>query len=106
LAARAAILPAIVVARVSATELAVGWAGVTGSTMGGQTALEAGTSRGAAQATEMHSEEGPGVPGDTTDPARARTAAAVPPAWDPEVEASAAAVDVAAVAGGGKRRSL
>jgi len=67
--------------------------------------LEAGTSRAVAQATEMHSEEVPGVLGDTTDPARARTAAAVPPAGDPEVEASAAAVDVA-VAGGGKRRSL
>ena len=68
--------------------------------------MEAGTSRGAAQATEMHSEEVPGVLGDTTDPARARTAAAALPAWDPEVEGSAAAVDVAAVAGGGKRRSL
>src|SRR6267142_2684496 len=40
---------------------------------GGQIALEAGTSRAVAQATEMHSEEVPGVLGDTTDPARANS---------------------------------
>jgi hypothetical protein len=107
LAVRAAIWQAIGPATDGqATGLAEDWAQVTGSAEGGQIALEAGTSRAAAQATEMHSEEVPGVLRDTTDPARARTAAAVPPAWDPEVEASAAAVDLAAVAGGGKRRSL
>jgi hypothetical protein len=89
-----------------ATALAEAWAQITGSAEGGQTALEGGTSRGAAQATEMHSEEVPEVLAVTTDPARARTVAAVPQAWDPEVVVPVAAVDVAAVAGGDKRRSL
>ena len=68
--------------------------------------MEDGTSRGAAQATEMHSEEVREVLAVTTDPARAPTAAAVPPAWDLEAVEPAAAVDVAAVAGGDKWRSL
>lgn len=68
--------------------------------------MEDGTSRGAAQATGMHSEEVREVLAVTTDPARAPTATAVPPAWDPEVVVSVAAVDVAVVAGGDKRCSL
>src|SRR5690349_22392659 len=70
LAARAAILPAIVPALASAIELGVGWAGVTGSTVEGQTALEAETSPGVEEETETHSEEAPGVLADTTDLAR------------------------------------
>ena len=101
LAARAAILPAIVPAPASATELAVGWAGVTGSAVGGQTVLEAGTSPGVEEETETHSEEAPGVLADTTGPARVPTATAALPAWDPEVE-----VGVAAVAGAGEGRLL
>jgi hypothetical protein len=100
LAVKAAILPAIAVAALaSATELAAGWARVTGSAAGGQTALEAATSRGVAAETETHLEEVPGVLGDTTDPARVPTAAAVPRAWAPEVEAPGAEVDAAAVVG-------
>jgi Protein of unknown function (DUF2950) len=105
-AARAAILPAIVPALASATELAVGWAGVIGSAVGGQTALEAETSPGVEEETETHSEEVPGVLADTTDPARVPTAAAAPPAWDPEGEGSEAEVGVVAVAGADERRLL
>jgi len=83
------------------TELAVGWAGVTGSAVGGQTALEGGTSPGVEEETETHSEEAPGVLADTTGPARVPTATAALPAWDPEVE-----VGVAAVAGAGEGRLL
>ena len=101
LAARAAILPAIVAALASATELPVDWAGVTGSAVGGQTALEGGTSPGVEEETETHSEEAPGVLADTTGPARVPTATAALPAWHPEVE-----VGVAAVAGAGEGRLL
>ena len=101
LAARAAILSAIVPALASTTELAVGWVGVTGLAVGGQTALEAETSPGVEEETETHSEEVPGVLADTTDLARVPTAAAAPPAWDPEAE-----VGVVAVAGADERRLL
>src|SRR5690349_7060093 len=84
LAARAAILPAVDRALVSATELAVGWAGVISSAVEGQTALEAETSPGVEEETETHSEGVPGALADTTDPARVPTVAAAPPAWDPE----------------------
>jgi hypothetical protein len=63
--------------------------------------LEAGTSPGVEEETETHSEEVPGVLADTTDPARVPTAAAVPPAWDPEAE-----VGVVAVAGADERRLM
>jgi hypothetical protein len=106
LAARAAILPAIAVARVSATELAVGWAGVTGSTVAGQTALEAGTSLGVEEETETHLEEAPEVLADTTGPARVPTATAALPAWDPEGEGPEVEVGVAAVAGADEGRLL
>jgi hypothetical protein len=101
LAARAAILPAVVPAPAPATELAVGWAGVTDSAVGGRTALEAETSPGVAEETETHSEEVPGALADTTDPARVPIAAAAPPAWDPEAE-----VGVVAVAGADEGRFL
>jgi len=98
LAARAAILSAIVPALASATELAVGWVGVTGSAVGGQTALEAETSPGVEEETETHSEEVPGVPVATTDRVRAPAAAAVPQAWVLE-----AAVVVVVGGGAGSR---
>lgn len=98
---RAAIWPAIGVALASATGPAVDWARGTVPAEGGQTALEAGTSRGVAGETETHSAEVPEVLGDTTDRAPVPTATAVPPAWDPEAEASEG--DVAAVAGADKR---
>jgi hypothetical protein len=64
--------------------------------------LEAGTSPAVPEETATHSEGVPEVLGDTTGPARARIAVAVPPAWDREV-----GVDVpvggAAVAGGDKQ---
>ena len=101
LADRVAMLPAIVAALASATEQAADWVGVTGSTVGDQTALEAGTSAGVAEETETHSAEVPEVLGDSTDRARVPAATAVPPAWDPEVEASEG--DVAVAAGAGKR---
>lgn len=98
---RAAIWPAIEPA--SATGPAVDWAPVTGPAEGGQTVLEAGTSRGVAEETETHSAEVPEVLGDTTDRARVPAATAVPPAWEREVEAPEAGVDVAAAVGGDKR---
>lgn len=101
---RAAIWPAIEAAPAPATGPAVDWARVTGPAAGGQTALEAGTSRGAAEETETHSAEVPEVLGDTTDRARVPAATAVPPAWDREAEAPEAGVDVAAV--GGDKRCL
>ena len=66
-----------------------------------QTALEAGTSRGVAEETEMRSGEVRGVLAVTTDLAHVPTAAAAPPAWVREVAGSEAEVDevVAAVAG-------
>src|SRR4029077_15528776 len=100
-AARAAILPAIGPALASATELAVGWAGVIGSAVGGQTALEAETSPGVEEETETHSEGVPGALADTTDPARLPTAAAAPPVGEPEVEG-----DVVAVSGADEARFL
>lgn len=96
---RAAIWQAIEPA--SATAPAVDWGRVTGPAEVGQTALEAETSAGVAEATETHSAEVPEVLGDTTDRAHVPTATAVPPAWDPEVEASEGGV--AAVAGADKR---
>ena len=105
--ARAALWPAIEAARASATGPVVDWARVTGPPDGDQTALEAVTSRGAAEETETPSAEVPEVLGDTTDRAREPTATAVPPAWDPEVEASEGHAegegDVAAEAGADKR---
>lgn len=98
---KAAIWPAVEPAPASATGPVVDWARVTGPAEGGQTALEAGTSRGGAEETETHSVEVPEVLGDTTDRARVPTATAVPPAWGPEVEASEGGV--AAVAGADKR---
>ena len=53
--------------------------------------------------TETHSAEVPEVLGDTTDRARVPTATAVLPAWDREVEASVAEVDVGVVAGADER---
>lgn len=86
---------------VSATGPVADWARVTAPAEAGQTALEAGILRGGAEATETHSAEVPEVLGDSTDRARVPTATAVPPAWDPEVEASEAGA--AAVAGEDKR---
>ena len=85
----------------------VDWARVTGPAEGDQTALEAGTSRGVAEETETHSAEVLEALGDTTDRARAPTAAAGLPAWDreadPEVEVSEGDVAAAAVAVEDKR---
>lgn len=98
---RGAIWPVIerALAPASATGRAADWEGVTGPAEGGQTALEAGILREGAAETETHSAEVPEVLGDSTDRARVPIAAAVAPAWDPEVEEG----DVAAVAGGGER---
>lgn len=91
-AAKAAICPAIGQVPASVTGPVVRSARVTDSVEAGQTALEAETSHGVAEGTETHSEEVPGVLGDTTDPARVPTAIAAPPAWDREAEADAAVV--------------
>lgn len=96
---RAAIWPAIEPAPASATGLVADWV-VTGPAAG-QTALEAGTSRGVAEETETHSAEVPEVLADTTDRAPVPTAAEAPPARDPGAEASEG--DGAAVAGADKR---
>lgn len=101
-AVKAAICLAIGQVPASATGPVVGWARATDSEEAGQTALEDGTSPEAAEVTETHSEEVPGVLGDTTDPARVPTATAVPPAWDHEVEAFKAEVGVVVVAGAGE----
>lgn len=98
---RAAISPAIEPGPASATGPVVDWGRVTDPAEVDQTALEAGTLPGVAEETETHSAEVPEVLGDSTDRARVPTATAVPPAWDPEVEASEAGV--AAVAGADKR---
>src|SRR5215467_7139540 len=103
-AGRVAILPAIVAEPASATEPETDWAAGTGSAVGGQTALEGGTSRAVAEETETHSEVAPGVLADTTDPAPAPTAAVAPPAWDPAGEGPEAEAGVAAVAGADERR--
>ena len=74
--------------------------------MGGQTALEAGTSPGVEEETETHLEEAPGVLADTTGPARVPTATAALPAWDPEGEGPEVEVGVAGVAGADEGRLL
>jgi hypothetical protein len=64
-----------------------------------QTASEAGMCRGAAVETETRLEAAPEVPRDTTDRVRVPVAAAVPPAWGPEVEAGALVAAVVGAAG-------
>lgn len=56
-----------------------------------------------AAGTETHSEEVPGVLGDTTVPARVPTATAVLLVWDREVEGFGAEVGAAGVAGAGEK---
>ena len=64
-----------------------------------QTASEAGMSRGAGEETGTPSVAAPEVPRDTTDRVRGPVVAAVPPAWDPAVEAEALVVAVVGAAG-------
>jgi len=114
LAARGAIWPAIGLAVVasatgpvaaSAIVLPEEPAPATGLSGADRIASEAGTSLAAAAEIAMPSEA---APGDITDRTLAAAAAAAPPAWDLEAEASAVVVEVSGVVvgGAGKRAGL
>ena len=68
--------------------------------------MEAGISRVVVAETETRSEEVLEAPEATTDPARVLTAAAAPPAWDPEVGDPEVEADAEAEGGADDRRFI